>query len=399
MARARRLAVAASAISAAVTLLAAFDPKLDFADRLPATHVALDTAAPLIALLAAFLVFGRFLRRGRQTELAVTFSLGALALSELVFVAIPILTEHVSPDLSVWAALAGRAFGAVLFAAAAFVPCRRLRRPQSALAVGAMAVLTVLLLVAFLAVSFAAHLPKVPVAATAQALAVRPGLRAAAALLVSELMVAVIYGLAAVGFVRRAERYHDEFFGWLAIAAVFAAASHVNYFLYPSWLSQFVSIGDVFRLCFYVVLLAGSAREIWFYWRALRTRRCWKSGGGSPGTCTMGWHRNWRTCCGTLTHLTGRSTRDVMARLRHAAERAQLEARLAINTLAASRMQPVNVAIAQAVGEIAARDHIRLELDVVPGIQMPPDAPRRSCGSPARRWATPPTTAAPSSSA
>src|ERR1700737_4380677 len=62
--------------------------------------------------------------------------------------------------------------------------------------------------------------------------------------------------------------------------------------------------------------------------------------------------------------------RDTKAHLRRAAERAQLEVRLAIDTLAASRSQSVNVAIAQAVGEVAARDHIKLELDVVPGIRL-----------------------------
>jgi len=196
-------------------------------------------------------------------------SLAALALSELAFVTVPVLAQHGSPDLSVWAALGGRAFGAALFAVAAFVPCRRLRRPGSALAVGAMAVITVLLLIAFLAISFAARFPRLPVAVAAQSPSVWPGLRANAVLPLSQLIVAAIYVLAAAGFVRLAQRHRDEFFGWLATAAVFAAASHVNYFLYVSWLSQFISIGDVLRLCFYVVLLAGCAREIWSYWRAL----------------------------------------------------------------------------------------------------------------------------------
>ena len=66
MGGARRRMVAALAISAGATLIAALEPKLNFADRLPAPHVAVETAAPLIALLAAFLVFGRFLRRGRR---------------------------------------------------------------------------------------------------------------------------------------------------------------------------------------------------------------------------------------------------------------------------------------------------------------------------------------------
>ena len=72
MGGARGWMVAAVAISGAATLTAALVPKLNFADRLPAPHVAVETAAPLIALLAAFLVFGRFLRRGRLTELALT---------------------------------------------------------------------------------------------------------------------------------------------------------------------------------------------------------------------------------------------------------------------------------------------------------------------------------------
>ena len=64
-------------------------------------------------------------------------------------------------------------------------------------------------------------------------------------------------------------RLGDEFFGWLAIAAVLAAASHVNYLLYPAINSQWLYAGDLFRFAFYAVLLVGSMREIWSYWHAL----------------------------------------------------------------------------------------------------------------------------------
>ena len=369
MGGARRRVVAAVTTSGAATLIAALVPKLNFADRLPAPHVAVETAAPLIALLAAFLGFGRFLRRGRLTELALTCSLAALALSELAFVTIPVLAQHDSQDLSVWAALAGRAFGAALFTVAAFVPCRRLRRPWSALAVGAVTVITALLLIAFLAVSFAPRFPKLPVAA-AQGVSVWPGLRANAVLPLSELIVAAIYGLAAAGFVRLAQRYRDEFFGWLAIAAVFAAASHVNYFLYVSWLSQSISIGDVFRLCFYVVLLAGCAREIWFYWRALSEAEVLEERRRIARDLHDGLAQELAYLLRNLKSLNGTVDAETKARLLHAAEQAQIEARLAVNTLGASRKQPVDVAIAQVVGEVAARDHIKLELDVIPDIRL-----------------------------
>jgi signal transduction histidine kinase len=370
----RVLVLVVSAASGAVTLAAVLFSQLDFAYRLPAQYVALETAAPLIALLAGFLVFGRFLRRARLTELALACSLGALALSELAFVTVPVLVDQVSQALCVWAALGGRAFGAVLFALAAFAPRRRLRRPGLALAAGATAVTVPLLLIGILAASFNARLPKAPVAAAAQGLSERLVLHADAVLLGSEVTVAVIYGLAAVGFLRRSERFRDEFFGWLAIAAVLAAASQVNYFLYPSPYLQFVSLGDVFRLCFYAVLLAGSAREIWSYWRALSEAAVLEERRRIARDLHDGLAQELAYLLRNLDSLNGMVGKDVKAHLRRSAERAQLETRLAINTLAAPRRQSVNVAIAQAAGEVAARDHIKLELDVVPGIRL--SAPR-----------------------
>ena len=84
-----------------------------------------------------------------------------------------------------------------------------------------------------------------------------------------EVAVAAIYGLTAAGFLCRSRRLHDGYSGWLAISAVIAAAAHVNYFLHPALYLHFVSVGDVFLLCFYVMLLGGSARESWSYWRAV----------------------------------------------------------------------------------------------------------------------------------
>ena len=85
-----------------------------------------------------------------------------------------------------------------------------------------------------------------------------------------QLAVAVLYGVAAVGFLRRFRRGRDEFLGWLAVAAALAAASQVNYLL-DATNPQFLYGGDAFRCVFYAVLLIGSMREIWSYWRALAT--------------------------------------------------------------------------------------------------------------------------------
>lgn len=358
-------------VSAAITVAAALLPGLDLASRAPMPRAALDEVPPLIALVAAYVACGRLLRRGGLTELTLVCSLGALALSELAFVCVPVLSERFWPDLSVWAALAGSALGAVLFALAAFVSRRKLRRGGLALAASGAAVAGALLLIAVLASAFAARLPKVPVAAPAQGRLVGPDLHADAVLSAVEVGVAATYGLAAVGFLRRSERFRDEFFGWLGIAAILAAAAHANYALHPALYAQFVSIGDVFLVCFYAVLLAASAREIWSHWRALseaavlaERRRIARDLHDGPAQDLAYLLRN-------LNSLNVVIDKDTKAHLRRAAERAEHEVRLAIDAFAAAYSQSVNVAVAQAVGEVAERDHIKLELDIVPGIRLP----------------------------
>ena len=84
-----------------------------------------------------------------------------------------------------------------------------------------------------------------------------------------QIVAALLTVIAAAGYLRRSERFGDEFSGWLAIAAIFAVASHRSYAFYPAIYSPRLSLGDLFRFCFYVVLLAGSMREIWAYWRML----------------------------------------------------------------------------------------------------------------------------------
>jgi signal transduction histidine kinase len=342
----RVLVLVVAAASGAVTLLAALFPQLEFFYRVPALHVAFETAGALIALLAGLLIAVRFLRRARPGELALACSLGALALSELAFATVPARPGNGSPDLSVWAALGGRALGAVLFALAVFMPGRRLRRPGFDLAMGAGVVAMTPLLIAGAAVAFASRLPDVPVAPTGLSLPAQPDLHADAVLLRSELALTMIYSLAAAGFLRRAEREHDELSGWLAVAAVLAAASHLNYFLYPS--SQLVSLSDVFRLCSYAVLLAGSAREISSYWRALPEAAALEERRRIARDLQDGLTWELAYLLRSLDSLDGTVGTETGAHLRAAAERAQLAARLAINRLACTRTEPVNVPVARA---------------------------------------------------
>ena len=188
-------------------------------------------------------------------------ALATLALLNFLYVMTPALVPH---DLMVPAALIGSSLGAVLFALAAFVPRGQLRRPGVALA----AAVTAVLITAVLAGEFTGRLPPAAVRLPDRQ-QVRPDLYAQPAVLALQLFMTLLYGLAAFGYLRRSQRLGDEFYGWIAIAAILAAASHLNYFLYPSLYGQWVHTGDIFRLCFYAVLLTGSIREIWSYWHAL----------------------------------------------------------------------------------------------------------------------------------
>lgn len=326
------LVLALAAVSGAITLAAALFPRLELVYHVPALHVAFQTAGALIALLAGLVIAGRFVRRARLGEVILASSLGGLALCELAFATVPAGPGGASTELAVWAALAGRTVAAVLFALAVFMPDRRLHRPGFALAVGAAAVAMTPLLIAGAAVWLAPKLPNVSVTATGLAVNSHSGMTAGAFLARSELWLTMIYALAAAGFLRHAERNRDEFSGWLAAAAILAAASHLNYVIYPATYTQLVSLGDMFRLCSYAVLLAGSAREISSYWQAvpaavINERRAAARDLQERVAPELAYLvRN-------LGSLDGAVNTDTAAQLRQAVERAQLEARLAIGRL------------------------------------------------------------------
>jgi signal transduction histidine kinase len=365
---ARSAVVATAAGSGAVTIAVALFPQLHFAYRGPALHVALETAASLIALLAAFLVFGRLRRRTRLNELMLACALAVLALSNLFFAMVPALAARPSQALTIWAALAGRSLGALLFAAAAVVPRIQLVRSRPVLEVGAAGVTAAVALIAVLAWVFAGRLPQALAAALPPHSAARPDLEAHPALLALQLVMALLYGLAAVGFLNRSVRLGDEFFGWLAIAAVLAAASHANYFLYPSQYSQWVYTGDGFRLLFYVVLLAGSAREIWSYWRVLSQAAVLEERSRIARDLHDGLAQELAYLARNLAALDGEGA--ALGRLRRAVERAQFESRRAINALAAPPGETVAAALERAVGEVAERLPVQLELDLAPDIRL-----------------------------
>src|SRR4051794_22925425 len=71
-------------LTVAATLVVAAAPSIDFAYRAPAVHIAIEACIPAVAVLAAYLVFGRYAMGGRLRDLALLGALGVLMLTSLL---------------------------------------------------------------------------------------------------------------------------------------------------------------------------------------------------------------------------------------------------------------------------------------------------------------------------
>jgi signal transduction histidine kinase len=193
-----------------------------------------------------------------------------------------------------------------------------------------------------------------------------------------QIIGAVITATAAVGYLRRseylrrAERLGDEFAGWLAIAAVFAVASHVSYALDPTIYSAQVSLGDILRLCFYVVLLVGSMREISSYWHKLASALVADERRRIASDLHDGLSQELAFLSRNLAGLQGTADDKTLRQLRGSVERAWLASRQAIDRVAPPSQPPIVEALTEAAGEVAERFGLHLELDLASGIGMAP---------------------------
>jgi hypothetical protein len=198
----RRAVVAVGVVGAMFSLAVLAVPTLFFAVRSTALHVAIEISAGWVALSAGVLLSGRLRRQARLPDAVLLLAFALYGLSNVGLSAVGATVSGVpSGDGElVWATLAGRLLASLCFAAAAFVPDRRLpagRWDLRGLGLGAAVVLAVLGVVAALGDRLPAGvwldgaLPtgvggdSLPVAALTQA------------------VMAVAYSTAVVGFLRR----------------------------------------------------------------------------------------------------------------------------------------------------------------------------------------------------
>jgi hypothetical protein len=258
----RSLTLAAGAVGAAATLAVALLPFARFAYRSPDGHVALETAAGLIGLLAALLVLDRFRERGTPGDLGLACALGMLGASSLLLYVVPAIAEDEPSRFATWAPISASLAGAVLFAVSSLGDGRVLRRRRRAAGLAILAAAGALGTVALVIALAAGSLPEAIEPTLSPESSQVPTFAGHGAVIAMQAIGAVAYAVAAVGLTLRAERTGDELLRWFAAGAALLLFSRVNYVLFPSRISEWLYTGDFLRLAASGVLAYGAAREI-----------------------------------------------------------------------------------------------------------------------------------------
>lgn len=348
------------AIGLLVTALILFSPAVTVDSRSTSLHLTLSTANACIAILAAYLIHGRFRRHRRFQDLLLSQGLILLGLAGLGLAWAGDFTEDAALGrLLIWLPLVVRALGAVLIAIASFAPgwwisptSFKWRTVWVPLAITAAA--TAVLFV--LRDALPAIVESTDPVAKPEILAGHP------VLVVTEGTAAVLLLVASVAFGLQAARHEDPLFRLLGPAFAFLGFARINFLLYPTVTTQWVYSGDALRAACYGVLLFGAFREVQQYWTAQskiavlddRRRLARELHDGVIQELAY-----IRSEAAELSH-----TQPIAVQVVSAADRGLDEARAALQALGTSTDEPLSFTLHRAAREVAKRYGIGLEVDL-----------------------------------
>jgi len=371
--RPRSVTLLAALVAGIFTDLVIALPPVHFAYRSVPLHAMLETTATVIALFTTILLWGRLQQRQGLNDLLLFVALALLTTTSLVFAVIPAAIWTDPHPFSIWTTVCSGAVAAALLAAAALAPPRRLRDYEKAariamilMAIGLVAMGTVI----------GAFVDRLPVGINPALNPSGAGLLAGNDFIVgAQVVIAVLFFVAAFGFTRGAERSGDELLLWLGASAMFAGFARVNYFIYPSLYSEWVYTGDALRLGWHVLLFVGAAREIQLYQRAYAETRVLEERRRIARDLHDGLAQELAFIAVTARDLAESDrTSSRFTQLASAAERGLGESRRAIASLAdRSRDEPFDAALVQTVEEVAHRLGTRVVINAEPAPGIPQD--------------------------
>ncbi|MET4637109.1 sensor histidine kinase [Mycetocola sp. 2940] len=324
-----------------------------------ALDVILDAVNACIALLAAYLVHGRFLRQGRLQDLLLTHGLVLLALAGL---GVTILTDTVGgapvQAAGIWLPVAVLSVAAVLIAAAALVDAPPIRRAETRKWSGISVVTEVCLLSVLLTVisSYEDELSSFFSAGETSTVAGHP------LVVAGHWWVGLWFFVASIAFAHRSSWSLDPLLRWTAPAFALAGFARVNYALFPEVHTEWLYAGDVFRTACYLLLLVGATREIRQYWNAqagvavLEDRRRLARELHDGVIQELAFIKSQSL---TLTEPSATPVRIVSA-----CNRALDEARAALQALGQTGDEPLGLMLHRTAQELAERHGVDLEVDL-----------------------------------
>jgi signal transduction histidine kinase len=346
-------------VGLAVTALILGTPYLVFGYRSPAMHLVLDSVDSCVALLVAYLVYGRFLRGHRLQDLLLAQGVFLLGIAGLGLTSFLGLFHDFRPEtLDVWLPMAVRVVGALLVMVAALVGERGIRRGRDSWArVAPWAFVAVVVVVLWLARD---RLPPA-LGPSPPASAQHPVISGHPLLLAAHAVTALSFVVASLLFTARAGRRDDELLRWLGPAWGLAAFARLNYVLYPSLYSEWIYTGDLLRTGCYLLLVVGAAREIGRYWTAqaraavLEDRR----------RLARELHDGVVQELGYIRALTGAMpAAPAVPNIVASCDRALDEARAAVDALGRPSDEPLGFVIHRAARQVAERYDGQLEVDL-----------------------------------
>ena len=308
-----------------------------------------ETAATLVALLAALLVVGRYRSSPRLRDLLLVQAFLVLAATNTLPTLMPALLGTADDELRTRLVLVGGLLAAGSMALAALAgearTAGRTISPLFAVGTGLATPAIGLVLLEALDVGAADERTVRVIHATA----------------------AVLFGIAAVWFGLRRHPADDRFRQYVAVGCLVAATARVTLVFSPAAVaSDRTQVFDVLRLFFYGVLLAGAVEEIRSYWQrvAILEERRRLARDLHDGVA--------QELAFIATEAKRKHPRsDQLTRIASSAQRALDESRRAISALSRPLDQPLEEAVAEAASELAIRAGTSLRLDLARGITLP----------------------------
>jgi signal transduction histidine kinase len=232
----------------------AFLPWTRFELHATSDQVAIETTTTLIAAIAAIIFFDRFWRHLRLRDLSLAGGLAVIAVSNLGAGVLLASNLILAGHSAAWVVLGGRLAGWVLIAGSAIVPDRRLRRP-------ARSEIRSALLLAGAIVASATLIVVLNARATSYGALHGGPLGNPTAMLVVQILLVLLTGLAAIAFRHEARGQDSPTSCLLALACTFAAFSALAACATPSFYASRVGVADILRLGWLAALFACACVE------------------------------------------------------------------------------------------------------------------------------------------